>query len=270
VKEGFAGGSVSPSQGAAGYLARLGWECAHPGDTALAWVTTGEPAATWEVAMRSLDVCEDSGYAVGTQRIREVRAPIDPRHEGLECVRELDERLGTRLWPWLHPGRPGAPVGGSSNVEVVGTVGFEPTRASILSGAPHAYWATSPGISITRALPSSSCGDACGSALGGGLRSWTYGGPMAGASSRRPVGGLQHRCPQPRQSHAGRRDLTPWRCPARTTRGLQRIADQADPALMILPSESPPRLEMMGRLFDHVRDALELWNDSFFHDFFGE
>ncbi len=41
-------------------------------------------------------------------------------------------------------------------------------------------------------------------------------------------------------------------------------------ALTILPSEPPPRLEMMGRLFDHARDALELWNDPFFHDFFGE
>lgn len=63
-------------------------------DAALAWVVAGEPEATCEAAMRSLDVCEDIGYAVGIQRIYDVRARVDRRHEGLECVRVLDERLG--------------------------------------------------------------------------------------------------------------------------------------------------------------------------------
>lgn len=62
-------------------------------DTALAWVVAGEPEPTCEAAIRSLDVCDEIGYAVGVQRIREVRARVDPRHEGLECVRALDERL---------------------------------------------------------------------------------------------------------------------------------------------------------------------------------
>jgi len=62
-------------------------------DTALAWAITGEPDATCDAALRGLDVCDDIGYAVGVQRIRKVRAQIDPRHEGLECVQALDERL---------------------------------------------------------------------------------------------------------------------------------------------------------------------------------
>ncbi|MGH8904660.1 MAG: hypothetical protein ACRDYA_23990, partial [Egibacteraceae bacterium] len=62
-------------------------------DTALAWVVTGEPEPTCAAAMHSLDVCEAINYAVGVQRILEVRARVDPRHEGLECVRELDQRL---------------------------------------------------------------------------------------------------------------------------------------------------------------------------------
>ncbi|MGH8931055.1 MAG: hypothetical protein ACRDZO_10635 [Egibacteraceae bacterium] len=62
-------------------------------DTALAWVVAGEPEPACEAMMRSLDVSEVSDYAVGGQRVREVRVRFDPQWKGLECVRAIDERL---------------------------------------------------------------------------------------------------------------------------------------------------------------------------------
>jgi hypothetical protein len=81
-------------------------------------------------------------------------ALIDLRGKGGSAWDSVSCPLLRGARPWLHLAALVALLAAVRTWRLVGTVGFEPTRASILSGAPHAYWATSPEVSITRALPS--------------------------------------------------------------------------------------------------------------------
>ncbi|MET7787242.1 helix-turn-helix domain-containing protein [Streptomyces sp900116325] len=62
------------------------------GDLAAVEAAAGDPAAACGYAIRALDQLERTWYAMGMDRVRDVRRLLAPhQHEG--CVRELDDRL---------------------------------------------------------------------------------------------------------------------------------------------------------------------------------
>ncbi|MFC5217348.1 helix-turn-helix transcriptional regulator [Streptomyces coerulescens] len=62
------------------------------GDLAAVEVAAGDPDAACGYAVRALDQLERTWYAMGMDRIREVRRALAP-HQHERCVRELDDRL---------------------------------------------------------------------------------------------------------------------------------------------------------------------------------
>ncbi|MFD4855118.1 helix-turn-helix domain-containing protein [Streptomyces atratus] len=62
------------------------------GDLAAVEVAAGNPEAACEYAYRALDQLEATWYAMGMDRVREVRRALAP-HQHEQCVRDLDERL---------------------------------------------------------------------------------------------------------------------------------------------------------------------------------
>ncbi|MFC8679826.1 helix-turn-helix transcriptional regulator [Streptomyces griseorubiginosus] len=62
------------------------------GDLASVEAAAGDPAAACGYALRALDQLERTWYAMGMDRVREVRRQLTP-HQHERCVRELDERL---------------------------------------------------------------------------------------------------------------------------------------------------------------------------------
>ncbi|WP_030928539.1 helix-turn-helix transcriptional regulator [Streptomyces sp. NRRL B-24720] len=62
------------------------------GDLAAVEAAVGDPAAACEYAVRALDQLERTWYAMGMDRVREVRRSLAP-HQHERCVRELDDRL---------------------------------------------------------------------------------------------------------------------------------------------------------------------------------
>ncbi|HEY8980153.1 MAG TPA: helix-turn-helix transcriptional regulator [Streptomyces sp.] len=62
------------------------------GDLAAVEAASGDPDAACEYAVRALDQLERTWYAMGMDRVREVRRTLVP-HQHERCVRELDERL---------------------------------------------------------------------------------------------------------------------------------------------------------------------------------
>ncbi len=62
------------------------------GDLAAVEAAAGHPEDACQHALRALDQLEETWYAMGMDRVREVRRALAPhQHEG--CVRELDDRL---------------------------------------------------------------------------------------------------------------------------------------------------------------------------------
>ncbi|MEE1774431.1 helix-turn-helix domain-containing protein [Streptomyces sp. JV185] len=62
------------------------------GDLAAVEAAAGNPEAACEYACRALDQLEVTWYAMGMDRVREVRRALAP-HQHDQCVRDLDERL---------------------------------------------------------------------------------------------------------------------------------------------------------------------------------
>jgi hypothetical protein len=62
------------------------------GDLAAVEAATGDPNAACAFALRALDQLERTWYAMGMDRVREVRRTLAP-HQHEQCVRELDDRL---------------------------------------------------------------------------------------------------------------------------------------------------------------------------------
>nr|WP_234444745.1 helix-turn-helix transcriptional regulator [Streptomyces rimosus] len=62
------------------------------GDLAAVEAAAGQPEAACEYARRALEQLEVTWYAMGMDRIREVRRALAP-HQHEQCVRDLDERL---------------------------------------------------------------------------------------------------------------------------------------------------------------------------------
>lgn len=62
------------------------------GDLAAVEAAAGNPEAGCEYACRALDQLEVTWYAMGMDRVREVRRALAP-HQHEQCVRDLDERL---------------------------------------------------------------------------------------------------------------------------------------------------------------------------------
>ncbi|MCX4575593.1 helix-turn-helix transcriptional regulator [Streptomyces sp. NBC_01571] len=62
------------------------------GDLAAVEAAAGQPEAACEYAVRALDQLERTWYAMGMDRVREVRRALAP-HQHERCVRDLDERL---------------------------------------------------------------------------------------------------------------------------------------------------------------------------------
>jgi hypothetical protein len=62
------------------------------GDLAAVEAAAGNPEAACEYACRALDQLEVTWYAMGMDRVREVRRALAP-HQHEQCVRDLDERL---------------------------------------------------------------------------------------------------------------------------------------------------------------------------------
>ncbi len=62
------------------------------GDLAATEAARGRPEAACQYAVRALDQLELTWYAVGMDRVREVRRALSP-HQREQCVRDLDDRL---------------------------------------------------------------------------------------------------------------------------------------------------------------------------------
>lgn len=62
------------------------------GDLAAVEAAAGDPEAACGYALRALDQLERTWYAMGMDRVREVRRALAP-HQHERCVRELDDRL---------------------------------------------------------------------------------------------------------------------------------------------------------------------------------
>ncbi|MGH8903404.1 MAG: hypothetical protein ACRDYA_17460 [Egibacteraceae bacterium] len=62
-------------------------------DTAAARVLQGEPEAACAGLLEALDLAERFGHGMGVRRIVGVRTRFRPEWAGLDCVRELDDRL---------------------------------------------------------------------------------------------------------------------------------------------------------------------------------
>ncbi|MFC3578213.1 helix-turn-helix domain-containing protein [Streptomyces yaanensis] len=62
------------------------------GDLAAVEATAGRPEEACRYALRALDQLERTWYAMGMDRVREVRRALAP-HQHEQCVRELDDRL---------------------------------------------------------------------------------------------------------------------------------------------------------------------------------
>lgn len=62
------------------------------GDLAAVETAAGDPDAACRYALRALDQLERTWYAMGMDRVREVRRALAP-HQHEACVRELDDRL---------------------------------------------------------------------------------------------------------------------------------------------------------------------------------
>ncbi|MFE2457500.1 multiprotein-bridging factor 1 family protein [Streptomyces sp. NPDC059402] len=62
------------------------------GDLAAVEAAAGDPDAACGYALRALDQLERTWYAMGMDRVREVRRALAP-HQHEQCVRELDDRL---------------------------------------------------------------------------------------------------------------------------------------------------------------------------------
>ncbi|MFJ8995642.1 helix-turn-helix transcriptional regulator [Streptomyces sp. NPDC102279] len=62
------------------------------GDLAAVEAAAGQPEAACEYAVRALDQLGRTWYAMGMDRVREVRRTLAP-HQHEQCVRDLDERL---------------------------------------------------------------------------------------------------------------------------------------------------------------------------------
>jgi transcriptional regulator with XRE-family HTH domain len=62
------------------------------GDLAAVEAAAGDPEAACRYAVRALDQLERTWYAMGMDRVREVRRSLAP-HQHERCVRELDDRL---------------------------------------------------------------------------------------------------------------------------------------------------------------------------------
>jgi hypothetical protein len=62
-------------------------------DTATVYAYAGAPEMACESATEALDECGRTGYGLGLERVRQLRAGFPPTWVGLECVRQLDERL---------------------------------------------------------------------------------------------------------------------------------------------------------------------------------
>ncbi|MGW0996417.1 helix-turn-helix transcriptional regulator [Streptomyces sp. NPDC002520] len=62
------------------------------GDLAAVEAAAGNPEAACEYAVRALDQLERTWYAMGMDRVREVRRALAP-HQNERCVRDLDDRL---------------------------------------------------------------------------------------------------------------------------------------------------------------------------------
>ncbi|MDX5566900.1 helix-turn-helix transcriptional regulator [Streptomyces sp. ID05-04B] len=62
------------------------------GDLAAVEAAAGDPDAACGYAVRALDQLERTWYAMGMDRVREVRRQLAP-HQHEQCVRELDDRL---------------------------------------------------------------------------------------------------------------------------------------------------------------------------------
>ncbi|MEU6219307.1 helix-turn-helix transcriptional regulator [Streptomyces sp. NPDC047022] len=62
------------------------------GDLAAVEAAAGEPEASCDYAVRALDQLERTWYAMGMDRVREVRRALAP-HQHERCVRDLDDRL---------------------------------------------------------------------------------------------------------------------------------------------------------------------------------
>ena len=62
------------------------------GDLAAVEAAAGNPEAACEYGIRALDQLERTWYAMGMDRVREVRRALAP-HQHERCVRELDDRL---------------------------------------------------------------------------------------------------------------------------------------------------------------------------------
>ncbi|MBD0837356.1 helix-turn-helix transcriptional regulator [Streptomyces sp. TRM68416] len=62
------------------------------GDLAAVEAAAGDPEAACRYAVRALDQLERTWYAMGMDRVREVRRNLAP-HQHERCVRELDDRL---------------------------------------------------------------------------------------------------------------------------------------------------------------------------------
>ncbi|MFI2431873.1 helix-turn-helix transcriptional regulator [Streptomyces sp. NPDC018693] len=62
------------------------------GDLAAVEAAAGDPEAACRYAVRALDQLERTWYAMGMDRVREVRRTLAP-HQHERCVRELDDRL---------------------------------------------------------------------------------------------------------------------------------------------------------------------------------
>ncbi|GGU69045.1 helix-turn-helix domain-containing protein [Streptomyces daghestanicus] len=62
------------------------------GDLAAVEAAAGQPEAACEYAQRALGLLERTWYAMGMDRVREVRRALAP-HQHEQCVRDLDDRL---------------------------------------------------------------------------------------------------------------------------------------------------------------------------------
>jgi len=62
------------------------------GDLAAVEASAGDPEAACRYALQALDQLERTWYAMGMDRVREVRRSLAP-HQHDQCVRELDDRL---------------------------------------------------------------------------------------------------------------------------------------------------------------------------------
>jgi hypothetical protein len=62
------------------------------GDLAAVEAAAGDPEAACGYALRALDQLERTWYAMGMDRVREVRRTLAP-HQHEQCVRDLDDRL---------------------------------------------------------------------------------------------------------------------------------------------------------------------------------